>query len=428
MRLYLHLLIVGIVTIGICWLQFRALDQVKRRLYFPILILKLLAGVGFVWFYTIHQKGIGDFTHIFSDLKFLYQLDFSSYLKFLFLNDPEGVSAGLAYQNNLRTLFFIKIWSPLVWVSGPYKWLLAVVSATINFSILFNVFSQFTKKYPSKFYPLLIVFFLVPTHVFWTSGITKENLVCIGMCLVCQLFFMDKIGTQNVFRAILVVIGFYFVWKVKYYYAFVWGLFLVFYSLYQFAINQKAGSRPWLAFVLSLVFIGIAYFATRLHPNFYFERVIGVIYDSYLQFHHVSDPDDLLIHYNNWSPTGSSLLLNYPKALISVFFRPFIWEARTIFELIVALERILGLLFLSSYLYFFKKRRPIKLTILDVIWIIYCALMGGLFALTTPNLGTLSRYIVGVTPVFWWILLRSPLARWCFDWVSTKQSIVKLPN
>jgi hypothetical protein len=100
-----------------------------------------------------------------------------------------------------------------------------------------------------------------------------------------------------------------------------------------------------------------------------------------------------------------SVLYQAPKALISGLFRPFLWEAWNVFQVLVAVENlILAALFLTSI----PRWKEIftggnSLLVLSVL--VYVVLLCVFLALSTPNFGTLVRYRVGFLPFF--VLLMS---------------------
>jgi hypothetical protein len=164
-----------------------------------------------------------------------------------------------------------------------------------------------------------------------------------------------------------------------------------------------------------------------LHPNFYPERILRVVIENNQAFASHSDSGDL-IHYGLLEATWASVILHSPWALISGLFRPFLWEANTLLKLVVALENSLILvLCLSSFGRFGDfLRSPNRLITLSVI--VYVCLLCVFLALSTPNLGSLTRYKVGFLPFLVFLVsykntlvnygFSLPMFRWLQKWTA----------
>jgi hypothetical protein len=166
----------------------------------------------------------------------------------------------------------------------------------------------------------------------------------------------------------------------------------------------------WLAGVLLATFLVIS---TGLHPNFYPERIAAVIVESNAAFVSLSESAGV-IHFDNLQPHAGSLLWNAPWALFSCLFRPWIGEARQVVSMLAAVENtvLLVLLLLACRSIRSAWQSPDRLLTGAVIT--YTILLAVFLALSSPNLGTLSRYKVGFLPFLVMLLLEaSPeVRRW----------------
>jgi hypothetical protein len=110
-----------------------------------------------------------------------------------------------------------------------------------------------------------------------------------------------------------------------------------------------------------------------------------------------------VIHYQNLEPTVTSLLVNAPWALFSGLFRPFPWEAKTVFQLLVSVENGLLLILLIVSVKSIARCKTIDCLI---IWsaAVYIVLLCTFLALSAPNFGTLSRYRVCFLPFLFFLV------------------------
>ena len=137
--------------------------------------------------------------------------------------------------------------------------------------------------------------------------------------------------------------------------------------------------------------------ATSIHPNFYPHRFLEVIVQNNQEFMNVSSPGNV-VHYHELEATVPSVLLNLPVAFVAGFFRPSIGEAHNSLSLLAGFENTMLLVLLLSALPWVVGFLKAPHRLLGFATIIYCILLATFLALSTPNLGTLSRYKVGFLP------------------------------
>jgi hypothetical protein len=136
---------------------------------------------------------------------------------------------------------------------------------------------------------------------------------------------------------------------------------------------------------------------------------MSVVVSSYEEFQSISDAEDL-IHYNSLKPTPVSIAMNLPFAFFSGLFRPLLTEARTFFQLVIALENMLLLLLFGFALTHARKLIRSKYRMVFISVLMYSFLLCVFLALSTPNFGTLSRYRIGFLPFLLFVLtVENPL-------------------
>ena len=193
-------------------------------------------------------------------------------------------------------------------------------------------------------------------------------------------------------------------WNLKYYWV---GAFMPIAVTTVLVIMLKRLKPALARFELSIwtgLFILLLLVATSVHPNFYPSRFLEVIWQNNQEFMTLTGTDNA-IHYHNLQPSLKSILLNIPEALLAGIFRPFFWEAHNAISFIAGMENlalmILGLMAVPALPQFF--RAPNRLLVLSML--AYIIILATFLALSTPNLGTLSRYKVGFLPFLVYLLL-----------------------
>jgi hypothetical protein len=389
-------------------------DQSRlKKIFWPALILKCIAGItlGLVYAYYYH---VGDtFTYFLDGVKLadVARADMGSYIRFLWSGDESfPVWSELSYRQP-RAMFLSKITSVSCIMSGDNYWIISLHFSFITFLSAW----VFTKKIVTFNYDAMpaaiIAFLFFPSVVFWSSGVIKESLALAGLFFLCFSFLKVWMGERiNFVEYAVAIISFWWLWNLKYYYV---AIFLpvtitalIARLLYlKLAIDKlPAKVGLWmLIFTMPLLLISI------LHPNFYPERFMEVVVDSYYQFQAISDQNDV-IHYRSLKPSAVSILQNAPWALFSGLYRPIFFEAETIFQWIIAMENFLLLILSVIAVRKIKKVMITRHRLILFSIMVYTLLLCLFLALSTPNFGTLSRYRVGFIPFFVFILcLENPL-------------------
>jgi hypothetical protein len=165
-----------------------------------------------------------------------------------------------------------------------------------------------------------------------------------------------------------------------------------------------------MALLLWLIVFAAPLFVISLSKeNFHPDRFFKVVVENYYAFQLLSKPGGA-IQFSDLQPTIWSFIFHAPWALISGMFRPFIWEANNLLQLVVAMENILLLFFLITSLRNWKQflQSSDRLLILSVV--IYILLLCIFLTLSTPNFGTLSRYRIGFLPfIFFLVMIDNPV-------------------
>lgn len=383
------------VVFGLAWWLWKKETSTIRKFYWPALLFKLLAGITLGMVYTTFYPE-SDAVHFFKEavqLSHEARTDFSGYLNALF-SQPEGY-----YLGEARTLFFVKVVSVITLGTFDNFWITSLYFSLISFLAAWWLAKSVAHYFPEYTLAGAVAFLFFPSCVFWSSGMIKESLAMAGMFSLSTVFLKiwmkDRISILDFLIAILSV---WIVWNVKYYFVALFvPIIVVGWVVKKLVVGWKIkrfGAEVALWF--GLLMMGLVA-ATFIHPNFLLNRVLDVIVNNYQSFVRISDTNNI-IHYFNLEATWASMMINSPWALFSGLFRPFLWEADSIFKGVAALENIglliLTLLALSALVKL--KTSPHRWLVVSLI--AYCLLLCIFLALSTPNFGTLVRYRVGFLP------------------------------
>jgi hypothetical protein len=345
----------------------------------------------------------------------LARTNLALYFKFLLVGDE---SFSIWNDLNLlesRALFMVKVTSFINLLSHDNYWVTSMYFSFISFLGAWGLVKMIVRFAPSVRTGAVVAFLFFPSVVFWSSGLIKESLAMTALFFL-SVVYLKVIGKQwpNFAQWILLPVTLWLLWRLKYYYLAVFLPISASSLAVGLVFSSKLRSVHWLYKVLTsaMVFFIPLIFISFTHPNFYPDRFLNVIVSNSQEFYAISDPDDL-IYYNSLQPTLQSVLINAPWALFSGLFRPFLWEARTIFQIIISLENTILLVLTLSALGNIKRMftSPIRLILISMI--VYVVALCIFLALSTPNFGTLSRYRVSFLPFFVLLIsIENPLLTW----------------
>jgi len=101
----------------------------------------------------------------------------------------------------------------------------------------------------------------------------------------------------------------------------------------------------------------------------------------------------------------TSILLNFPKAILYGFFSPFPWQIHNVSSLLAALESYVFITLAIGLIY---RSITKKIHVLKMEWmaLMFIVLIGALLILASPNIGSFNRYRIFYLPVYTFILLK----------------------
>jgi hypothetical protein len=390
--------IIDIVAIAsVAYWVYRKQPVAIKKYYWPALLVKIVAGFAVGWLYFNHYQQ-GDTIIYWQDGKAIARMimqEPSNALDFYFRDATESQ---LVANDKPRSLFFVKMVGIAALACAGNYWIMACCFSLISFFAAWYLFTRITSMLPLSEVAAAIAFLFYPSVVFWSSGIIKESMGLASLFLVSGVL-LCILGRQRIRRREWVAGGLalWIGWTLKYY----WFGVLLPVAITTIAINYLRRWRPstrrfelllWCA--LFVVFLAIA---TGIHPNFYPHRFIEVIVQNNKEFMVLSVPDNV-VNYYNLEATAVSVLTNVPHAFIAGLFRPFIWEGRNLLAVVAGFENLMLLIVVVCATVTLPRLLTSEHRLICFGVLTYILILAIFLALSTPNLGTLSRYKVGFLP------------------------------
>jgi len=306
-------------------------------------------------------------------------------------------------SSNLTAIKFVALFSM---ISFNSYMIISVFFSTISFFGLWGMFKVFYKLYPSYHKIIFMSFFLIPSVLFWGSGILKDTL-CLGFLGIgfyaFYLFFFEH--RRKLKYLVAALLSFYFIYMIKSYIISAFLPFLLFWLYFKTIGGLKSIAKivvigfSVIALALMVGFIDFTEFITENTA----ENIAGNIESQQLSYQKATDEGGSVIDFGEITPTYAGFAKILPKVLVAVLFRPFLWESTKITSLIAAVE---GAALFCLTIFVFFRRSP--LTTFKIIGkngpILFFFLFSIVFATAIGfncfNLGSLVRYKIPCLPFF----------------------------
>lgn len=399
-----------LIIFGLLYLGYKSTRRSKlARYYWPAIILKMLSGILVGIVYTHYYAG-GDTFSFFDAAIQIKAAAFSSWKSFIDIYFRNIYTAIPEFNYTwIPSALFSKLLAVLALISGSNYWISGIYLSLFSLLGFWKFGEALTEITENRLVAIITVFFF-PSILFWTSGIMKES-IAIGalawlLALFIELYLNRKISVNKVITGVLLLA---LVALLKYYLA---ALFIAS-SLTALAVRKILSKESsWYKELL----ISVAVFATiggivsLLHPNLWPSRIAEVIYSNYQAYESLSKPENL-ISFQSLGPNVTSVLISSPKALFTGIYYP-LWTTEFFSLKAFGVIENWILLVLSTYAIIkFKLSSSRETRILVWAALLFIILSAVLITLSTPNVGTLSRYKTGHLIVLLPLILPSTLSR-----------------
>lgn len=257
-----------------------------------------------------------------------------------------------------------------------------------------NVFYAVSK---SKLKSYLAVF-VIPSVVFWSSGIFKESILIFALGIFLFHFYNVSRGKWNI-KSGFILVGTLAILLVMKLYVFL--AFLPACVCYFMARNKTKPIWTYLTVYTAFLLLGLA--LASLAPQYSF---INLIVDKQRDFINLSQFFEVnsAFSMDYLEPTLWSLLKACPEAILNVLTKPWLGEVNS-FLFIPPLFENLFLFVLLLFCFLWRK----KLNSVQIRFVFFCLtftlVMYLIIGLTTPITGALVRYKIPSAPFLWFTFL-----------------------
>ena len=256
-----------------------------------------------------------------------------------------------------------------------------------NFLVFFGtvgLYRVFIKIFPAYKYVLISCIFLLPSVVFFSSGIHRDGLMYLSLSMVIyHLFFMMK---NNRYPLKQILITLFFLLLIFLIRNFVFIILVP--PMLAWIISEKRPKHTPFIFAGIYLVVGILFFSTVYLPPAY--NLPAHVSSRQTDFIEIAKNGASSININPLYPNLKSFLQNIPQALNHSFLRPYLSEHNNFLYIPSSVEiffyEILSLIFI-----FFRRKNA---TIYPLIYfsIFLTVTMFIVIGYTIPILGAIVRY------------------------------------
>ena len=357
-----------------------------------IFLLKVMAGIFYGWigvYYGELAQMVDTWAYHYESLK-SYDILLkhpSNFFPSLFHNPYEQgftrfLSSNDSWWNDLKGNFLLMILSFFNLFSFGHYYTNVIFYAFISFFGPVAVYRVMQDVFPTKKTTVLIASFLLPSFIYWTSGIHKEGLIFIGLALaVYHFYFGIKEKRFPLYRVLPIAFGLLLVLALRNFL-----IITLLPALLAWLLAERLRYKPIVVFSAAYVLYLVIFFSARyIHPALDFPEAVVAKRGEFLQLHGNSSIDVRLLE-----PTVGSFLINAPQAFSLAAIRPYPADVHHLLSLAAAIEINLLLLVLALFLVLRRNDRPWP----PFLWFGVFLSLSILFMIgySVNNLGAIVRY------------------------------------
>lgn len=382
-----------------------------------IFLLKVMAGIFYGWigiYYGQMAQMIDTWAYHVESLQ-EYKLLITHPIDFftsLFQNTYEGgytnfLTSHNSWWNDVKANFLIKIMAVFDLFSFGNYYVNVIFYSFLSLFGPVAIYRIMKDNFPDKKTALLIATFLVPSFLYWTSGLHKEGLIFLGLSLmVYHFYFGFKENRFPVYRILLIILGFSLVIILR--------NFLVlplFSPLVAWLLCRKIKLKPVIVFSSVFIVFVVSFFTVKyVVPGIDPPQSVVLKRQEFIQA-----PGHSSVAVNKLEPTFKSFIQNTPQAFSLAILRPYPSDVRHLLSLAAAMEVSLILLFFVVFL--FWREKGVALSPFSLFCFFFSFGVLFMIGFSVNNLGAIVRYRSIIFP-----LLLAPMAA-KIDWKRINQAI-----
>jgi hypothetical protein len=381
-------------------IRFFTTAGVSKSQVIILFLLKVLAGIFYGWmglYYgtyaqmldtrVLHQAGVMEY-HI-------LMTNPGEYVTNLFDNPYHTWGKLFASQdsfwNDLKGNFFVKLLSLFDILSFGYYYVNVIFYSFITLFGPFAIFRVMRDLFPARSTLVLLATFLIPSFIYWTSGIHREGLIFVALCfIIYHLYFGWKESHYSLKRWLGILSALLVLFILRNFL-----MLLALPAIIAWLLSTRWPRRGLAIFTGVYLFSTLVFFTAKyIDPHLDFPQAVVNKQQDFLRLQGGAST----IPIKELEPTFSSFVKNTPQAITLALFRPFPGDVSHLLSLAACIE-VFFILLLVLLLILFRKRNgaiarnPVYLC----LFLSFSILLATGFSIN--NLGAIVRYRSVVIPL-----------------------------
>jgi hypothetical protein len=375
-----------------------------------VFVLKITAGVVMYLLYTYYytDRSTADIFKYFDDSKVMHDALFKNPVDFFRMifsigNDtPHFTEEYYKHMHNWFRIYesniyndshtIIRLNALLRIFSFGYYNVHTVFMCFLSLIGLVGLFRFFDQQVCGRRKELFFAFFLIPSVVFWGSGVLKEGILFFGLGMMLWHTYLLIQKKRIIFSMLAIIMSFVLLLFTKFYVLTLQIPLMIAYVWCELTARHQC----LLKFGVTLtIFAAIMLNMHYLVPEYDFVAILVQKQNDFLNLAH-SVNSGSMISMEPLTASPWSLLKNSPLALYSTLFRPWFFEGGSPFIILAGIENLLIIVIFFVALIF----RRTRIQNLSLFLLCLCFAFGiiVLTGLTTPVMGAMVRYKVPALP------------------------------
>ncbi len=358
-----------------------------------LFLVKVMAGIFYGWigiYYGELAQMVDTWAFHYESLK-EYQLLLSHPQEFfssLFHNTykagyGEFLSSENSWWNDLHGNLFIKILALFNVASFGNYYVNVIFYSFISLFGPMAIYRVMINEYPQSKVGVLIATFLIPSFIYWTSGLHKDGIIFLGLSLIIyNLYFFLKNKKLSIRGIFFIILGFVLILGLRNYL-----IINLIPALIAWLVAERflKKVKPLVVFsICYFIYIAIFFTAGYLTPKLNFPEAVVAKQQAFLKLEGSSE-----VKTKELTPTLGSFIKNAPQAVSLSLLRPFPTDVKHLLSLAAAVE-INFILLLFLLVLTCKSNMHITPFILFSIFLSFSILMT--IGYTVNFLGAIVRY------------------------------------
>jgi hypothetical protein len=365
-----------------------------------VFLLKVMAGIFYGWIglyygnlaqmvdtWAFHYGGIHEYHVLYSNPH--------DYFINLFRNPYEGgvskfFDSDNSYWNDLKGNVVIKILSVFNILSFGHYYVNVIFYSFITLFGPIAIYRVMTDVFPAKKLPILLATFMIPSFLYWTSGIHKEGLIFTGISLIVySVYFITKEKKISFKRIVCVVVGLLLILVLRNFI-----LAIIIPAIIAWLLASRWPKYGLAIFGTLYIFFAILFFTLRyINPGLDFPQAVVNKQQDFIKLQGGSST----IPIKEIQPNAISFLKNTPQAINLSVVRPYPSDVHHILSLAAALE--INILLLMFVLFLFWRTNGLRSKNFIYFCIFFSLSLLLVIGFSVNNLGAIVRYRSVIIPL-----------------------------